>query len=287
MMDFIKEISEARMTRDQQNMTSLTYSDVGERMYLTLLCLEVMRHYPNYTPFVRNYAKKSQSVAKTFKVGATDLHNFLYFLQGDEQAIGKLKNPGAAKRQQAMSALPIKDIMSYITSLANGNSPTFPQQTFIRIENGLHINNKDYKIIRRYLSRFRDEHSSIQTNVVTKLLFAVRSKLRSSDIIDDFEQFVSKRDLESNKVTDTEPVISTPDISAPGSSIVYYARLLHKPSYALLNGFLNAARNRRIPTIKQLETYLPIIQMIDDIVKAGPAYVNMLKVVHKRAKNQD
>ena len=285
MMDFIRDISEARMTHDQNNVRSLTYSDVCERLYLTMLCLEVMRQFPNYTAFVRSYARKSQSTFKLYKPEGTDLHNFIYYLQGDEKALSKLKNPGAARRQQAMSALPAKDIIQYIKALATGNEPRFPTQTFIRIENGLNIQNNDYKTIRRYLSQFRKEHSSVQKNVVTKLLFAARAKLRNSDIIDDFSEFVAKRDLESNTVSDTEPIVSTPDISSPASSIVFYQRLIHKPSFALLNGFLNAIRNKRIPTLKQIESYTPIIQMIDDIVKAGPAYTNMLKVLHKRAKN--
>lgn len=285
MMDFIREISEARMTRDHHNIKTLTYSDVCERLYLTMLCLEVMRLYPNYTPFVRSYAQKSLSTYKLYKPEGTDLHNFLYFLQGGDKALGKLKNPGAAKRQQAMSGLPIKDTIIYIKALSNGNDPRFPQQTFIRLENGLNIQNNEYKTIRRYLSQFRKEHSTVQKNVVTKLLFAARAKLRNSDIIDDFSEFVAKRDLESNTVSDTEPTVSTPDLSSPGSSIIFYARLLSKPSFALLNGFLNAVRNNRIPTLKQIEAYSPIIQMVDDIVKAGPAYINMLKVVHNRAKN--
>ena len=81
MMEFIREITEARMTRDGTTVKTLTYSDICERLYLTMLCLEVMRQYPNYTSFVRNYAKKSQSTYKLYKPEGTDLHNFLYFLQ--------------------------------------------------------------------------------------------------------------------------------------------------------------------------------------------------------------
>ena len=32
------------------------------------------------------------------------------------------------------------------------------------------------------------------------------------------------------------------------------------------------------------QAYAPIMRIIDDIVKAGPGYVNLLKQVHNRAK---
>ena len=49
---------------------------------------------------------------------------------------------------------------------------------------------------------------------------------------------------------------------------------LHKSEYFLNipNTFLNG--------------YMPIIKMVDDIVSAGPTYVQNLRVLHQRAKKQ-
>jgi len=33
-----------------------------------------------------------------------------------------------------------------------------------------------------------------------------------------------------------------------------------------------------------VQAYLPAIEMIDDLVQAGPAYVQQLRALHKRAK---
>ena len=93
-MDFIKEITESRMTRDSQNQKNLTYSDCCERLYLSLLAIEMMRNYPTSSPVVQKYCKSSMHHNyKDFKISGTDVYNLLYFLRGDEHALGKLKDP--------------------------------------------------------------------------------------------------------------------------------------------------------------------------------------------------
>ena len=101
-MNFLQNLEEARMTRNDQNVKVLTYADCCERLYLSLIILELLKNFPNATNVVRGYASKTLSVNyERFKMNSTDLYNFIYFVTGDERAIGKLKNPGAAMRSRA------------------------------------------------------------------------------------------------------------------------------------------------------------------------------------------
>ena len=56
-MQFLQELEEARMTRNDQNMKVLTYADCCERLYLTLLVLDLLKNFPNASPTVRDYAR--------------------------------------------------------------------------------------------------------------------------------------------------------------------------------------------------------------------------------------
>lgn len=284
MMEFIKDLQESRMTRDSHNMRVLTYSDCCERAYLILLALEIMRHYPKYSDRVRRYARFSRSDYRKYKIESTDLHNLIYFIQGDEVALSKLKDPGAARRQQARSAFPIRDVADYLAKLTNGNGIHFTQQMFIRLENGLQISNKDYKELRRYLSNYTSQSKPVQENVVTKLLFALRAKLRNSDIIDDFSELVVRKDLESDTVKDTEQTPSIPDISANLEDVKFYRLLINPSKLILIKNFLSLIRDNKVPPLSFIQAYIPIIQMVHDIVQAGPTYINMLKTLHNRAK---
>ena len=136
-MDFIKEITESRMTRDTQNQKNLTYSDCCERLYLSLLAIEMMRNYPSASPVVQKYCKGSiHHNYKDFKISGTDVHNLLYFLKGDEIALGKLKDPGAAKRMQASLQVPIEEVRRYLSAVSKGLNPSSIQQMFMRLESG-------------------------------------------------------------------------------------------------------------------------------------------------------
>jgi hypothetical protein len=65
--------------------------------------------------------------------------------------------------------------------------------------------------------------------------------------------------------------------------------------YGYLVGIDNAMKARRFAELANegksipssfAQAYLPIVDMIDDIIEAGPSAIQQLKVVHKRAKKQ-
>ena len=287
MMEFIRDLHEARMTKDQSNVRNLTYSDCCEKMYLILLTLDLMKHYPRYTSFVHDYAKRTKHHNyKGFRSNGTDLYNFIYFIQGDDRILSKLKNPGAAQRTQAMSAIPMREISKYIVDMSTG-TPATAQQMFIRIENGLHINNQEYRELRRYIGRFQHESPQAKKNIATKLLYALRAKLRNSDIIDDFSKLVAQQDLETNRVDDTEIAVSKPDLGTNLASVKFY-RLLASPSkLILLQKFLEYTKEGKPIPANMVKAYSPIVELVDDIVQGGPTYIQMLKTIRKNAKKSD
>lgn len=286
-MEFIKEITEARMTRDSSNQRVLTYTDCCERTYLSLLALEFMRNFPSYTSFVQDYCKKSRHHNyQHFKISGTDLYNLIYFIRGDEHALGKLKDPGAAKRMQASIAWPKNDVADFLSKVGSGLKPTNINQMFIRLENGLDIPNTDYKNNRRSLTNFSRLSNNDKKTLATRILYALRAKLRNSDIIDDFSKLVAGKGLESNWVDDTEPTVSSPDIKPTTSADYVYYRLLAKPeNLILIKGFLEYMRAGKPIPGNMVRAYQPVAKAMDDIVRAGPSYINMLRSIQNRAKN--
>ena len=120
--------------------------------------------------------------------------------------------------------------------------------------------------------------------IVTQLLYATRAKLRSSDIIDDLEKFASQRDLESNWVKDNEPTISMPDMSAASRDYVFYRYLVGPENIMLVKGFLQLmAEGKPIPG-NMVRAMRPAVKALDDIVRAGPAYISMFRSIQNRAK---
>jgi len=286
-MDFIKELSEARLTKDSFNQKKLTYTDCLEKAYLIFLAIEAMRKFPSATPFIREYSKDSINPNyKHFKISGTDLYNLLYFINGDEHALGKLKDPSSAQEMQDKVVLPLRDIETYLTSISKGNNPNMVQQFFIRLENSFLINDSNYKNIRRSFVNFDKINVTDKKAIITKLLFSLRAKLRDSDIIEKFSNLVSEKGLESDKVPDTEPTFSKPDLSSIENRFINYRLLLDKPeNIFFIKKFLELSRDGKSIPSQYVAAYLPIIKIVDDIVNAGAASISLLLSLQKRTKN--
>jgi len=283
-MQFLQELEEARMTRNDQNLKVLTYADCCERLYLTLLVLDLLKNFPKATAALRQYANSSVDISyQRFKISGTDLHNLIYFVNGDERALKKLKDPGAAMRSRANTNLPVSSIKTYLRQLATGQYQT-SAQLLIKLESTLQINNTEYKSLRRSIGNWSTLGNQKKKTVATRLAFAARAKLRSSDIIDDLEKIISQQDLESMFVTDTEPTISKPDVSAASRDYVFYRYLVGTENIMLVKGFLElAAQGKPIPS-NMVKAYLPAIKALDDVVRAGPSYISMFRSIQNRAK---
>ena len=283
---FLRDLHESRMTKDNGSSQKLTYSDCGERAYLTLLALETMRQYPDFKDYVQRYAKKTAGfeLYKMYRIMGTDLYNFIYFLVGDSKAQDKLKDPDSAKRMRASTKLPTAAINRYINTIAKGQEPTQINNMFMAIESAIKITNSDYKAIRRNLTNFARLTKAEKRLISTRLIFAVRAKLRSSDIIEDFEKFAAVKNLEKASVIDPEPTVSIPDLSTTGAELALYRYLVGDKNLALTKKFLEQAKNGKAASANMVQAYMPAIKMIDDIVQAGPGAVQQLRALHKRAK---
>lgn len=287
-MDFIKDLHEARMLRDENNARVLTYTDCIERLYITLLCLEIMRHFTQHTDYVKRYASKTtrkSATYDTFSIFSSDLYNLIYFVEGSDEAINKLKDPGAAKKLSQTVTLPKMSLNRYLTQLAHDAKPTDPAGMFAQLERSLKISNTDYKAIRRMAVNIQRSNTSEREKYITKLVYAVRAKLRNSDIVEEFLKFVSANGYESSDVPDNEPTVSKPDIDAY-NGLNYYRYLVGSKNLMLTQKFLQHAKDGNSMPSQFVQGYMPIIQMIDNIVKAGPAYVNQLRILNQRAKKQ-
>ena len=282
---FLKDLHESRMTKDNGSSQKLTFSDCCERLYLTLLILETMRQFPDFKGPVQRYAKKTIGFEtyKFYRIMATDLYNFIYFIVGSDSAQDKLKDPKSAKEMKRNSRVPVNDLNRYIRALASGSNVN-PGSLFIKLESALRITNSDYKAVRRSIMNWDKQTRSDKRLVATSIIFAARAKLRSSDLIDDFEKWAAIKNMEKASVTDPEPTVSKPDLAGSQQNLALYRYLVGSKNLALTKRFLQQASNGQAASSSMVQAYMPAIEMLDDIVQAGPAYVNNLRALHNRAK---
>ncbi len=286
-MEFIQEIYEARMTRNSSNLKVLTYTDCCERAYLTMLVLELLRRFPQTAPTAHGYAKSTSGYDsyKHFRMNGTDLYNFVYFINGSEDVLKKLKDPKGAIGLRKQTTMPLMNFNRYVTRLSQGLAPNMDDQNvFMRLETALRISNSDYKAVRRNIFNFNRLSTNEKQKTVTRLLLASRAKLRSSDIIEHLEKLSALKDYETRSVKDTEPTVSMPDLPIDQKQLAFYRYLVGAPNLLLAQKFIQlAVQGKSIPP-QFVRAYFPAIKTIDNIVKGGPAFISMLRALEKRAK---
>lgn len=286
---FLSDIHEARMTRNQSDARVLTYTDCCERLYLTVLALELMRQYPSSRNKAYSYAKRTNTYGNfdNFRIHATDLHNLAYFVTGDSTVLSKLKDPQAAEKLRSTTHFPVQGFKRYLSKLGTGTSLQSSEvRVLLDVESSLKISNADYKSIRRALMTWDKLLQSDKKQFATRLLFAVRAKLRNSDIISDFEELINRRDFEIDTANDPEPTLSQPDIETEVARMNFYRYLVGSGNLQAARLFLQATKDGRGASSSMVRAYSPVVKLVDDIVQAGPSYIMQLRVLAERAKNK-
>lgn len=69
-------------------------------------------------------------------------------------------------------------------------------------------------------------------------------------------------------------------------NIALYRPIVGTANLMATKRFLDLARDGKSVPSSLLKGYLPAIEMLDEIVAAGPAYVQTLRALHNRAKKQ-
>ena len=282
---FFDYITEGKMIRNTDGVSRMTFTDASDLVLLYFLALHVMRHYPSRR-FVKSY---SEQVLKWqnwdhFRSSANDLYNLLNIINGDEKIIDKLSNPRAAKVMRQRSSFPTLTAKRLLRSFANSNPSLNDSNDLVKIDNSLQ--NSRYSGLRRRIANYARLTPQERRKAVTELENALKARGRNSDIVDYYIMFVQDYELESSQVKDTEPRISQPDPVQPDTKDIQMLRMLGVPNKDLPFAYKVLSLTTRglgIPP-RFAQAYAPIMRIIDDIVKAGPGYVNLLKQVHNRAK---
>jgi hypothetical protein len=290
-MDFIKGLHEARMTRDANNQRQLTYTDVCERLYISLCILDLVYKYPKNKKYAVEYAQRTTAYPNysVFRGSASDLHNFIYFATGDEAAMSKLKDPEAALKVRNNNTISLMKLNRYLTAMSyNRELSTGDRSFLLNLESELGIDNTEYRKIRRDIMNWDKLPGVERRKAATRLLFASRSKLRNSDLHPILERLVADKNLETlYGVQDNEPKASTPD-KVNSNEVIMYKYLYGKETinFPLIKQFLDRVERGETIPAHLVKAYAPAIKMLDEIVKAGPQYTNMIKIAHNRAKNK-
>lgn len=194
MISFIKELHEARLMRTGEDLR-YSYSELCSYVYLTVLTLEFVSRLTRGTDLAKKYASQTASYINysEFRSSATDLYNFIYFVQETPEHVEKLFQSADAKSLRQRTQLPRMELNRWLLKLDDVHNRDIG--FLMRLEQALNVSNSDLKDIRRTLSMKFPSDSDLKS-IAFRILNIYRSKLPTFDLLPDLESLLSDGKLE-------------------------------------------------------------------------------------------
>jgi hypothetical protein len=285
---FFDFVVEGKMIRNMSGIGRMSYTDACDILLLYFLALHVMRYYRGPSKFAQVYANEVLKWQNWdhFRSSGNDLYGLLNIVNGEERITEKLKNPTSATALRQRTHLPTLTVKRLLRDIAQGRRPSNENASDImKIDSSIPTGMQSYSSLRRKVTNYQSLSLLEKKQTATKIEQALKARGRNSDLVDYYTMFMMQFDLEV-PVKDTEPFISISDPVEPDTKDIAMLRLLGVPSKDLpfaYKAYSIVSKGQPLPP-RFAQAYKPIMQIIDDIVKAGPGYVNLLKQVHNRAK---
>ena len=190
MMQFMKEITEARLIRSDGDLKKTTYADLCENLYFTVLTLEFLNRFKKTRSLAVNYAKQTAAYNNysEFRLAGTDLYNMIHLVDSSPENIEEKFSKDAATLRKQIH-LPTMGLNRWLLSIDGTSSRE--ANFLMRLEQSLKVYNTDYKDIRRYLDSKTISNADI-AKIKTKILYYFRQKMNMSDLLPSLESMLNQ-----------------------------------------------------------------------------------------------
>lgn len=216
MFKFINnEINESRLFRSNSALKRYNAYEIKNVSFIYFLALTAMKESFDSAPWTQDYIKRTFRRGPNFSTvnrSDTDLYWTLYIIENEKSDM--LDDKQKEQNELELNKIDINKqlMLQWARHNARGRGTIEQDRRFLmNLEKTLHIDNSDYRSMRRLISNWNmltDEQRKI---VCTRLLFAMRRHLRMSEIYPQFEKFVKNSNYLIKDADDPEK---------PGSNVM-------------------------------------------------------------------
>ena len=173
---FLQYLSEARIVRRHNDLSRLTFDEVREKVYVSLLVLAYLHGNHKTKEWAKRYGQATLTYNdfKTVKSSANDLHNLLSVLDGNPDVVKKLRRPREAEALRQRQKLPTPQVKKYLRKLESDH------RFFVSMEG--HLSMKKYADLRRAVNDMHNCNIKQLATLSQKILKLSRSVLANSDL---------------------------------------------------------------------------------------------------------
>lgn len=184
MLEFIQEISEARLFKDSDTLKGKTAKDLTKITFLTIMMLEILRTADS--KYAKQYASNTNS-SNNFSAmnpGRTDLHNLLVVLTHQDKFSDKIET-------DSNIFVPLIQVKHYLNNVADGHKDIgVDRRLFKKLEDSLLIKDNNLKNIRREVADWLQTSQFEKDIILTTIKQLANSLAQQNDIYQHFKNSV-------------------------------------------------------------------------------------------------
>jgi hypothetical protein len=204
MFGFLKSLDENQLLRLRKP-DSFTARDIADFAFLYLITLHIMRSEYESAPFAQRYAEQTNRHGgyTSSDPTNTDLYQFLNILTDHNGKLAsRLDNPEANSLLWPMLTLSQATVRQLLSEMArrgpyDGNNA---RRLLLKLEQQLYITTSNYKSMRRLAGEWMSDDIDTHQKqlVITRMLQALRTRARQSDLLPQLERLASHGNYELN-----------------------------------------------------------------------------------------
>lgn len=187
MMDFIQELTEARLYRNSSTLDGKPAAELAKIAYIMFLVIEILRHEDK--KYAVQYVKDTMyyDEFKHMRGSATDFHNVLSVLNNQEDY---------PIQPDAQISVPLLQVKRYFRNIENNKVEAgLDRDLLIKLEHYLKISDTQLKHIRRTVAFWTSASNNEKFTVSKELKNLLNSLGHQSDISVYFRNLVQQREF--------------------------------------------------------------------------------------------
>ena len=200
-MEFLQDLTEARMIVSKSHLRRLNGRDVADLVFLHLLTLHLFKQEYETRGYAIEYAKNTWQGGnfQNMRADRTDLYNLLHVIlgQNNSDAISRLKDSKESKEFIESLHVDREAVRRYLRLVAtNKPNPGWERKFLLTLQRQLNIQTQGYRAIRQIVTNYDPSNYEYKKLVITRLLMAFRSRAIRSDMYKRIETFAKRNRLE-------------------------------------------------------------------------------------------
>lgn len=192
----INEFNESAQYRSKSAIKQTNAREVCDLAFMDMIALWILYNEFEFAPVARNYAEKTATFNRfdNYRQMGTDLYLSLHIIT--QKRVDLLGDGAADSTLLDRVELDVRQIVRYLRQIGRNNmSKPIARQTLQRLEQALHIQNSNYRSIRRLAQNWPELTTAQKRTVLTRMTFFYRAHAQRSEIFKLIKKLAGQKNL--------------------------------------------------------------------------------------------